>query len=251
MNILVIPDQHAHSSFNSDRATWLGKYIVDTKPDVVVNLGDAADMASLASYDKGKRSFHGKSYAKDILAHQDFQDRLWSPVKAAKKRLPRRVILEGNHEHRVERALDLNPEYEGSIGFDDFEFDSYYDDVIRYDGQTPGTISISGVTFAHYLVSGVKGLPISGEHPGHTLITKRFSSCVVGHSHLRDETIRIAQDGTAIQGLVAGCYFDYASPWAGDSQRYYWRGIVTLEGVANGGFDPHWVSLNRLRDEYS
>lgn len=250
MNILVVPDIHAHPDFNNDRADWLGQYIVDSKPDIIVNLGDAADMTSLASYDKGKRSFQGKSYKKDIDAGLDFQERLWAPLKKAKKKLPRRVILEGNHEHRVERALDLNPEYEGAIGFNDFEYDYFYDDVVRYSNGTPGSIELEGVTFAHYLVSGVKGLPISGEHPGYSLISKRLSSSVVGHSHTRDESIRYSQQGTPVQGLVAGCFFDYQSPWAGDSNRYYWRGIVVLEGVDKGGFDPHWISLNRLKNVY-
>ena len=77
---LLIPDQHAHPDFNNNRADWLGKFILDRKPDVVVNMGDAADMPSLSAYDKGKASFHGMNYQRDIEAHLDFQDRLWQPI---------------------------------------------------------------------------------------------------------------------------------------------------------------------------
>ena len=44
---LCTPDVHAHPDFNNDRADWLGKLILDLKPDVVVNIGDAADPTSL------------------------------------------------------------------------------------------------------------------------------------------------------------------------------------------------------------
>jgi hypothetical protein len=68
---LVVPDQHAAPGFHNDRADWLGQLIKDIKPDVLINIGDAADMSSLSSYDKGKAQFHGRNYEKDINAHLD------------------------------------------------------------------------------------------------------------------------------------------------------------------------------------
>lgn len=96
-DILCVPDCHAHPDFNNDRADWLGKFILDRKPDVVVNMGDTFDMPSLSSYDKGKASFHGASYEKDIESGLDFLDRMWHPIKKAKKKRPHSVFLEGNH----------------------------------------------------------------------------------------------------------------------------------------------------------
>ena len=72
---LVVPDPHAHPNFNNDRADWLGKFILDHKPDVVVNMGDTWDLPSLSSFDKGKASFSSASYERDIDAGLDFQDR--------------------------------------------------------------------------------------------------------------------------------------------------------------------------------
>lgn len=251
MDILVIPDPHSNPDFNNDRFDWLSNYIIDTRPDIVLNLGDSIDLASLAGYDKGKRSFFGKSYKKDIDSHAEAQERWWGPIKARKKKMPRRIILEGNHEHRIEKALDLSPELEGTLRFEDFRFDDYYDEVVRYNGETPGTITIQGVTFAHYLTSGVLGRPISGEHPAHALISKLSASVVVGHSHLADYCIRSDVHGKPIQSVVAGCYFDYDSPWAGKQvNQLYWRGLVRLNDVQNGRFDPQWISLDSLRKAY-
>ena len=128
---LVIPDIHAHYSHHNKRAEYLGKFIADVKPDTVVNLGDSADLPSLAGFDKGKRSFHGKTYKADVDSHLDFQDRLWHYVKKTKKRLPERHVLVGNHEYIIHRALEIQPELEGTIGLADLQLDRYYDKIGR------------------------------------------------------------------------------------------------------------------------
>ena len=228
----------------------MSKLIIDLRPDVVVNLGDQFDMASLSGYDKGKRTFVGRSYRADIASGVEFSDRMWAPVRATKKRLPFRVFLEGNHEHRIERALDLSPEMEGTIGWKDFELEKYYDEVVRYDGATPGIIEIDGVSYAHYMISGVMGRPISGEHPAYSLLSKQGSSCTVGHLHTADYTLRTTVSGKKEHGLVAGCFFDYNNGWAGKANDLYWRGVVIKRNVEGGNYDVEFVSLDQLRKEY-
>lgn len=247
---IVIPDPHADPRYNNDRADWMGQLIKDVKPDVVVNLGDSADMSSLSSYDKGKRSFQGRSYKADIEAHLNFQDRLWQPIFQTKKKLPYGVVLEGNHEHRVERALDLSPELTGTIGFQDFEFDAYYNTVVRYEGGTPGIIAIDGINYAHYFVTGVQGRPSSGLYPAAHLNNKQSASCIQGHTHTLDYSVSTDVSGKKIMSIVAGCGFDYESDWAGNANRFYWRGVIILHNVENGVFDPEFVSMERLRKAY-
>lgn len=247
---LVIPDSHAHPDHNNDRADWLGKLILDIKPDVVINLGDMWDMASMSGYDKGKKSFHGKSYKKDIDAGLDFDERLWAPLRKAKKKRPRRVFLEGNHEFRLKKLLDLQPELEGTVGFNDLDLGYNYDDIVEYTGNTPGTIKIDGIHYAHYFVSGVMGKPAGGEHPAYSLITKQFTSCTCGHIHTTDYSIRTEVDGKRIHGLVAGVYQDYESSWAGEVNKLWWRGVIIKRNVDNGAYDPEWISIEALKKTY-
>lgn len=250
---LIIPDQHAHPDFSNERADWLGQLIKDIKPDVVVNMGDAADMASLSSYDKGKSSFHGRNYEKDITSHLDFQDRIWHPVVKAKKKLPLRVVLEGNHEHRIKKALDKDPELEGArfgISFKDLGFEDYYQRVVEYEGQTPGTIEIDGITYAHYLVSGLLGKSVSGEHHAYSLISKYHASCTVAHSHCYDYSVRHSVKGNKIIGHVTGCYQDYWAPWAGEVNKFWSSGVLVKRNVEDGVYDHQWISLDSLRKEY-
>lgn len=247
---ILLPDQHAVSYHNHDRADWAAKLIVDIRPDVVINMGDAADLESLSSYDKGKRSFHGKSYRKDLDAHLEFQERLWEPVKKTKKKLPWSVFLEGNHEHRIEKALDLSPEMTGMIGFDDFEFDRYYDEIVRYDGGLPGIYKSDGILFSHFFPTGISGRPIGGERPAHMLLAKNGISSVAAHSHTLDfATRRTVADGY-LNALVVGCYQDFINPWAGSIGKFWQAGIPVLRNVEDGRFDFQWISIESLKKEY-
>lgn len=250
-NILVIPDQHAEFGYDNDRADWLGQYIVETKPDIVVNIGDAADMPSLSPYDKGKGSFHGKSYAKDIEVHLDFQDRVWSKIKRQKKKLPDRYYFIGNHEQRISRAIDLSPELDGTISYKDLALDDIYNEVIPYEGDTPGIKAIEGVAFAHYFTSGVMGNAIGGEHQAYSLLAKNFQSCVQGHTHTLDFSCRTNAEGKKIYGLVCGVYQTHQSPWAGKRNDLWWRGLVTLNNTESGQFEPEFITIERLKKEYS
>lgn len=248
---LLIPDPHAYVGVSNERAEWVGQLIVDLKPDVVINGGDHFDMPSLSDYDKGKRSFHGKSYKKDIEVGLDFHDRMWHATKIAKKRRPQRIVLEGNHEHRIERALDLSPELEGTIGFKDYAFDDYYDEVIRYDGNLPGIFKQDGILFAHFFPTGISGRPMGGERPASMLMMKNNMSSVAFHQHTLDFATRRTIDGNVINTLVAGCFHDHIPGWAGPVGKFWRAGVAVLRNVDNGNFDFQWISLESLRDTYS
>lgn len=248
---LIIPDPHAHPEHDNRRAEWLGKLIADVRPDVVVNIGDTADMPSLCSYDKGKKSFQGRTYKADIDAHNDFQDRVWHKVKKRKKKLPRRVTLHGNHEQRIHRAIELQPELEGVIGFDDLNLSDWYDDIVPYEGGTPGVIEIDGVHYAHYFISGVMGRPIGGVHPAASLLAKQHGSCTAGHLHLLDYSVNTTVNGQKMAALVAGCFQDYFAPFAGVANKLWWSGVIVKRGVEDGFYSLETISIERLKEEYS
>lgn len=247
---LVIPDTHSHYKHDNTRADFLAKLIIDVNPDVVIHLGDSADLPSLSGYDKGKRGFHGRTYRADIDAHLDFQDRLWSPVFKRKKRLPNSIFIVGNHEQRIEKALDLSPELVGTIGMEDLRLRDWYDTVVPYEGQTPGIINVDGIHYCHFAVSGVMGRPVGGEHPAYSLISKHHQSVTCGHIHVFDHSVRTTIDGKRIHGLVAGVYQDYDSDWAGEINRLWSRGVAVKRNVHEGDYDLQWISIEALQKEY-
>lgn len=248
---LVISDAHASPSHNNDRADLLGKLLLDLRPDVVINLGDIADMGSLSSYDRGTKGFIGRTYKADIASANDFLDRLWHPIKNAKRRRPRFVSFVGNHEHRITKAINIQPELEGTISVADIDFKGYRSEVVDYEGLYPGTLDIDGVSYAHFMVSGIMGRPIGGERHASSLITKKLQSCTVGHSHVFDFHLRPKVDGTKACALVMPCAMDYHAEWAGQAGKMWSNGIVIKRNVAGGVYDMEFVSMERLKKVYS
>lgn len=81
---LVVPDPHAHPDYSNKRFEYLGKLIVDLKPDKVICLGDFADLPSLCSYDKGTAGFEGRRYKDDVASVIDAQEKMLFAIRKAK-----------------------------------------------------------------------------------------------------------------------------------------------------------------------
>ena len=83
---------------------------------------------------KGKASFEGRRYKKDIGAGNLAMDLFLQPIKTERERLkvnkkkqwkPRMVFTIGNHEHRIERAIEDNAMLEDTIGYHDLNLDDW------------------------------------------------------------------------------------------------------------------------------
>jgi Calcineurin-like phosphoesterase len=243
---LVIPDSHATPGHHNRRFTWLGHLINDVKPDVVIDIGDWFSMDSLCSYDKGKKSFEGRRYIKDIQAGLEAQDRMRSVIDKQKRKLPRFVRTLGNHEQRIVKAIEQDAVLEGTIGLKDLQSREYGWEEYPFLEQ----IDIDGISYAHYFVSGVMGRPISGFNAASQLITKQLKSCTCGHSHLFDYAIRTDAVGRKLHGLVSGVYQDYYADYAGPANLLWNAGVCIKRGVENGRYDLEHISLARIKEAY-
>lgn len=246
---LHIPDPHAHPEHSNMRFNLLGKLILDLKPDVVICAGDLFDMESLNSFDSASRKAWTKtSYTKDITVGIDAQERMFWPMRKAKRRMPRRVFNMGNHEApRIERWLGTETIMEGSVGVSDMDLDYYWDDVVPF--LEP--IIIDGIAYCHYWVSGVMGRAISGTRPASQILRKEHMSCTSGHSHTLDFAQEHTASGNRIQALVNGCFVDYDSPWNNKQSSSMWHsGVAIKRNVDEGQYDLQLVSMASLYKEY-
>ena len=100
--IVYLPDAQVKPDVSKEYLRWQGEYIASKLPDVIVCGGDFADLPSLSSYDKGKKSAEGKRVKKDIQACIDGMNTLLRPVYLAQQEnplwRPRMVLTIGNHE---------------------------------------------------------------------------------------------------------------------------------------------------------
>lgn len=244
--VVVLPDSHAHPDYNNDRYEWLGKLLADLNPDYLVDIGDFWDMPSLCSYDKGKRGFENRRYHLDIESGIDAQDKLLHWVRKSKRKQPKRIRCLGNHEHRINRVLELDPILDGTISTKDFQSREYGFEEYPF----LEIAEVEGVQFSHYFASGIMGRPIGGENLARAILAKQHQSATQGHSHLFDYAVRTRGDGRKIHGLSCGVFQDYIPKFAGQSARFWASGICIKRGVDNGQYDLEWVSMKRLKETY-
>jgi hypothetical protein len=251
MRIVVIPDTQVKPGIDYTYLSFIGKYLVDKKPDIVVHLGDHWDMPSLSSYDIGKKTFEGRRYLDDIAAGNNAMDILLSPIKEHNERqrkngkrqyLPRKVFLLGNHEQRIERAVNNDAKIEGVIGYkdlnlSDWEVHDFLDVSV-----------ISGIAFSHYFVTGLAGRPCS---TAAVQLNKKHMSCISGHQQGCQIATGYRGDGVRLTSIIAGSCYEHNEDYLGHQGNKHWRGIIVLNDVTKDGeFDLMPISLKYLREKY-
>lgn len=259
MKLLVIPDAHAHPDYDNDRFTWLGKFIVDEKPDTIVCLGDFADMPSLSSYDRGKKSFEGRRYYRDCDAAIDAQQALWGPLldfndvrrkRKEKRYVPRTVMLLGNHEDRTNRAVNESPELDQTIGVEDLAYGAWWDEVWDFNE----TVVVAGFAFCHFFSSGLLGRPIGGLNPAGSILSKHHHSAICGHSHTLDFAERTRADGKKMSAIVGGCYVheEYIESWCKNTRSTWWNGVLLIAGAEDGYYEElRFITQDSLKRKYA
>ena len=250
---MVIPDTQVRPDKDYSFLEFIGKYAVDMKPDIIVHLGDFADMPSLSSHDKaGSKSMEGLRYKADIQSAKDAMNVLLDPIRQEQERLklnhrprwnPSMVMLYGNHENRINRAIHNDPKLEGLISVEDLEYEKFGWSTIPF--LEP--VVIEGIAFCHYFVSGVMGNPCT---TARTLLTKHHQSCIAGHQQGRDIAYGKRADGTEMTALIAGSCYEHDESYLNHQTNNHWRGLYILHDVKDGAFDEMPVSLKYLRKRY-
>ena len=117
---LILPDSHAHPDHSNRRYDWLAGVIDEVKPDVVIDLGDFADMPSISAWDGSRavggggsnKTLEGARYNADIEVSIDARKRMMASLDGLKKR-PELHWCEGNHEQRIRRVSEHIAELDG------------------------------------------------------------------------------------------------------------------------------------------
>jgi hypothetical protein len=206
-------------------------------------MGDLSSLDSLSSYDKGKKSFEGRRYKKDIDHAHDALEKF---NKGLNGRRSRKVMLLGNHEDRIDRIVDETPELDGTISTKDLKFKEFGWEVIAY--QEP--VAIDGVHYCHNYPTGIMGKPISGDSIARSLLLKNKVSSTVGHCHLFDYSMCTVPTGRKVIGLSAGCYLHHKEDYARNTQRLWWSGLIVKRNVRQGEYDIETIEYNIVKRRY-
>ncbi|MCP5016252.1 MAG: hypothetical protein GY938_13415 [Ketobacter sp.] len=250
---LFIPDTQVKPGVPIDHLAWIGKYIVEKKPDVVIHAGDHADMPSLSSYDRGKKAMEGRRYQADVKAARRGWDVLNGPIEKHNKKKkknkekqykPRKVITLGNHEHRITREVESDARLEGIVSVDNLGLERYGWEVIPF----LELVEIDGVFYSHYFANPMTGKPYGG------MIQTRLKtigfSFTQGHVQMKDTGELFRANGDVVRGCVAGACYLHDEHYKGPQGNNHWRGIIYKHQVQNGNYDLMEVSLDFLCRHY-
>lgn len=243
---LVIPDCQVKPGVRTDHLEWIGNFIVEKKPDVIINIGDFWDFESLSRYDKGKLAFEGRRYVNDVKSGRVAMERLLKPIDdynraTTEQYEPRMVFTLGNHEIRLSRLVDENPEFMGKFDLDDLGIKEYGWE--QYDFLK--VVKVDGIEYSHYFTSGVMGRPVSSAA---ALLRERQRSATMGHVQNFDVAVHKKTLATA---LFCGTCYLHDEKYLGHQGNNQKRGIVVKHEVEDGQFDLMVVSLKYLEKAYS
>lgn len=237
---LIIPDCQIGPGVPTEHLTWIGNYIAKKRPDVIVQIGDFADMPSL-NFHSRKLELEGKRYWKDIEASKKAMQRLMKPWEKISGYYPKMVLTLGNHEERIDRLAKEDPRLEGTISTKDLAYEEVGWKVIPF----LKVAKIDGWEYSHYFISGSYGRPVTSAAG---LLRERQCSAVMGHVQYTDIAVH---KKTGKMGIFCGiCYLHnegYLTPQGNTTRRQ----IVMLHEVKDGVGDPMLVSLQFLRNHYS
>lgn len=246
LRIAVIPDTQVKPGVPLDHLTAAGKYIADKRPDVVVMIGDFADMQSLSSYDQaGSVDAEGKRYKSDLDSVKKAMDLLMTPIAKARKYSPMLVLTLGNHEDRINRAIKADPrKLLGVISTRDLGYEDYGWKV--YPFLQP--VTIGGVSFSHYFPAGVMGKPISTPQ---MILRKLHMSAIAGHQQGWDIAYSKRADGKALTAIISGSFYQHEETYLSPFTNAHWRGMYFLHEVRGGQFDEMKLSISYLKRRFA
>lgn len=252
MRILVIPDTQVREGVPLEHLEWAGKAICEYRPDVVVQIGDFADMPSLSTHDaKGSKYFEGLRYKTDIEVSKKAMQMMLAPLRELQRKQkedkhkvykPRMVLTLGNHEQRIERAINNNPQLEGLISLKDLEYEKDWE---VYPFLHP--VFIGGVCFSHYLPVGAMGRPAASPA---AILSKLHMSAVVGHQQGKQVAYSKRADGKSLCAIILGSYYLHEEGYLDKLSNKHYRGLLVMNEVEDGQFDELFLSVNYLGRKY-
>lgn len=251
---LFIPDCQIKPGSPIDHLKWIGNFIVEKRPDVIVCAGDFADMESLSSYDYGKLQYEGRRYQRDVDAAVEAMSALLQPLRELqdKQRVnkckfyrPEMHLTLGNHEYRIQRAVDSDAKLDGLMSMDQLKYSELGWTVHEF--LKPA--EIDGISYCHYFYNPLSGRPYGGTSIDTRLKNLGFSF-VAGHQQVYMVGTRSLNNGERIRGLICGsCYLE-DEIYRGYQANGEWRGVFLFHEVQNGDYGLNEVSLDFLCRKY-
>lgn len=236
-SVLVIPDlQIPYEDKRSLNA--VEKLMADHEWDEIVQIGDFVDLDCISSHNKNNlRAVSNKSLFKDYDYANSILDR-WQRLTKAKI-----TIIEGNHEYRIERYIDANPQLEGLV-------------------EVPVGLKLKtrSINWIPYWSSGElykigKACFIHGqytnEHHAKKTVSRFGDNVFYGHTHdvMCFSQVLRGKDKTIV-GQSLGCLCDYSQSYLQGRPTNWQQAIAVFHFFPDGYFQYNVIRIFKHRFYY-
>lgn len=238
--VVVVGDAHVDENQDLSRFDLLNALIKKEKPEYVVIIGDFLSLNCLSAWDRNKRlTMEGLRYVAEIESGNEALDRMLVGIPKKTKV----VYVEGNHEDRLPRYLEVDPTFYGWAGIPkDLRLAQRGIHFVPY----KDVFYINGVGFTHIPISGI-GKGIGNPGVAQKALKLFHHSIVFGHTHTLDHAAEHRHGAPHLnQALSVGCFFEHVDEYAKGSKTDYWRGICVLSVYSENRFDVNTYSLGRM-----
>lgn len=245
IRVVVIGDAHDDPKQPKDRFEWIGHYINQERPDVVIQIGDFANFDSLNTHVPNE-TFNGKAKP-TFLADVGSLRLAIDAINSKLNYIPERHCTLGNHERRLYLFEDSAPEAHGMMSC---EIDCTFRD--RGWTYSPyGQIYMrGGVGFVHAALNRM-GKTYGGKNAETTIANDAVFDLVIGHSHV-ERVYRAPKIGTGneIQIMNVGCALPegHVEEYAAHALTGWAWGIADIEIRGGHIKDRRFVTMTKLEE---
>lgn len=246
--ILAIGDSHDSPALDKDRFRWMGKHAAQMKPDRIVHIGDFASWDSMSMHEERGSLGHSMrpSFKNDLDSCEEAMAEFFKQIQHLE--IPMDMTA-GNHEDRINRFENKNPETVGTLWAQFEEMAARYRWRIHQYGQW---LMIDGVGFIHVPMN-IMGRPYGGQNSENTIANHATHSIVFGHTHRSTfrKTPKIGiNNSIEIMNLGSSMPNGYIAKYAGTATTGWSYGIVEMR-IQNGHImEYRHISMEQLQELY-
>lgn len=245
IRIVCVGDAHDTPAIpDKSRFEWIGKYVRAIKPDVLIQIGDFADLDSLNTHIPNE-TYHGRAKPTFMADMASFNEALGHIDCDG---IEKHCTL-GNHERRLYLFEDRAPE---AYGMMQFELQRIFERH-KWTFSPYGEITFyGGVGFVHAALNRL-GKTYGGKNAEQTIANDCLHDLVIGHSHT-DRKHRAAKIGhnNEVQVINTGCALPsgYMFQYAQHATTGWSYGICDFTIQHGHVQSQHFVTMQELGERY-
>ena len=259
LNVLAIGDSHVSADDTDlERFATVSQHIKKTKPEVIVLMGDFLTLDCLSAWDRNKRAkMEGRRYANDIEAGNLGLDILFTDMRLlqSKQRKNKKKVynpsiyyLQGNHEERLDRYLEIDPTFQGHVSVEnDLQLKSRGITWVPYRTY----LDIDGVGFTHIPHSAMGPVGSSGLQVSVCKKALQYvdGDVVFGHTHKLEvghKTLTRGRQNMAIN--VGNMLSRQGEEYMEGKLSDWWSGVVDI-CIDDGHIAGHQATSRSLLEK--